>query len=105
MGALCVVNDSFHIENDRYVGAGVAFRNVLRMELSWAVNNKLLFLQLVMLSFHICIQGSPIYIGELEVIVLFPFKMVAGIADGIIISQDLTDPDTGKNPLKHIGRA
>ena len=105
MRAFRIVNDRFHIEDDRHIGTGMALRDILGVELAGAVNHKLLFLQFIALSFHFGEQSSPIHVGELKVIVLFPFKVIAGIADGIIVSQNFADPDTGKNPLKHIGRA
>lgn len=40
-----------------------------------------------------------------KIIVLLSYKMISGIADGVVVAQDLADSDTGKNPLEQKGRA
>ena len=105
VSALCVVDHRLHIKNNGHIGAGAALRDVLGMELAWPVNDQLFFLQIVVLSFHRGKQGSPIYVGEFKVIVFLPLKMIAGVADGVVVAQNFADPDPGKDPLKHVRRA
>ena len=105
MAALHIVDHSFHVENDGYIGAGVALGDILCVELAGAVDHQLLFLYGVACSFHISQELPPIHISQFEIIMGFAVENIAGVPDIIVITQNLADSDTGQNPPEHVGRS
>ena len=102
MRAFHIINDSFHIENNRNIRAGAAFRNLLRMKLAGAIYDKFPFFQAVRMAVYFRHHASPVNIGKFEIGMFFASKLIAGIADGVIVSENLADSDAGKDSFKQI---
>ena len=103
MGAFYIIDDGFHIENNGNIGAGMAFCNILVMELTGSVDHQLLFPNRIFLSVYLCHQLAPIHVGQLKIAMSLALEGVARIPDIVVIAENLADTHTGKNPAEHIG--
>ena len=103
MGAFYIIDDGFHIENNGNIGAGMAFCNILVMELTGSVDHQLLFPNRIFLSVYLCHQLAPIHVGQLKIAMSLALEGVARIPDIVVIAENLADTHAGENPTEHIG--
>ena len=100
MRAFYVIDNGFHIEDNRYIGTGTSFRDPLRVKLARAVNDQFPFLQVIRFPVDFRCHAPPVNVSEFKIGMCLASELVAGVADGVIISKYFADSDAGENSFK-----
>ena len=77
---------------------------MLAVELAGAVDDQFFFIDGVGNTVHLRIKGAGIHVSQLKEAVLFSGKIVIRCADTVVVTQDVAQPDPGKQGLVNIGR-